>query len=252
MRLLSRNPAKRRNEWIVLAWTPIWMAAISTVMATRAFSRWGDLGHLALGLGLALPLWIAPFLSASPTEHGRPLLQRHAFRFAVWIALHTFLQTWFGTIFFFDHLGMEYHFPVTWTLHRTPLFLYFVTIAYFSTYYVALQIGERALRARFPAAPIVRIALRAVLCYSVAFGETFFMADESMAPYFLYRDRAFVLWVGSLCYGTVFLLSLPLIARLDEDDAPPPPLRGALAELLAANLIVFLCYDIYGSLFTPR
>ena len=69
------------------------------------------------------------------------------------------MQVWFGSDLFFDFLGMEYHFGVTWTAHRTPVFLYFMTIAYFSTYYAILQIVWRAFRTRFPDAPaLARLA----------------------------------------------------------------------------------------------
>src|SRR5688572_28516604 len=100
---------------------------MAVVVATRCFTRWGDTGHLLLGVGLALSLWVGPILLPASVEHDRPLLERHATRFAVWIAVVTFLQSYFGTLFFFYHLGMEYHFPATLELHRTPVFLYLVT-----------------------------------------------------------------------------------------------------------------------------
>src|SRR5205823_93917 len=100
-------------------------------MATQAFAHWGDLGHLALGLGLALPLWIVPLVT------GR---RGHIWRFNLWIGLFSLLQVYFGSALFFDVLHMEYKFPVTWIVHRTPLFLYPLTIVYFSTYYVVMSV----------------------------------------------------------------------------------------------------------------
>jgi cycloeucalenol cycloisomerase len=253
-RLLAEAEDKRQNELFVLAYSPIWMAVIGAVMLTRRPAVWGDLEHMILGVGLALPLWIRPFLPRGSAERALPLLDRHATRFAIAIAIVTFLQTYFGTMLFFDRLGMEYHFNVTWSLHRTPVFLYFVTIAYFSTYYVVFGLVERAFAARFPGASKgARLLVRVVIAYVVAFGETFFMANEVLEPFFFYRDRAFMLRWGSIVYGTLFLVTLPFFARLDEDDrAPRAPLWTVIQGALAMNMLSLLCYEGYSLLLRPR
>ncbi|MGZ3442063.1 MAG: hypothetical protein ACXVDD_21235, partial [Polyangia bacterium] len=152
--------------------------------------------------------------------------------------------------------GMEYHFPVTWTAHRSPVFLYPVTIAYFSTYYVVMQIVWRAFRTHFPAAPFVaRVVVLLVLGYTVAFTETSGMATDMMREYFRYRDKSFTLFFGSLCYGTIFVVSLPLVYRLDEDAQPDGrrTLRSLFWDACAANTVVLIFYAIYAALITrPR
>jgi cycloeucalenol cycloisomerase len=244
--LLATNPAKRRHELLVLAYSPVWMAAIGAMMFTRAFSRWGDAGHLAFGVALALPLWLLPLALPAPGERALPVAARHATRFTAWIALITFVQCAFGSELFFDALGMEYHFPVTWSLRGTPLFLYFVTIAYFSTYYVVMQVALRAIRARFPSAPApVLWTVRALVGYAVAFAETASMATAALAPWFLYRRPHFALLVGSAAYGTLFAVTLPLLERLDEERTGDPPLARALWDLCAANLIALLAYEAW-------
>ena len=248
LRLLAENPPKRRSELIVLAYTPIWIAVIGYLMLSNDFARWGDGGHLAFGIALALPLWTLPFLLRAPADRNRPLRELHATRFALFIALTTFVQTYFGTLFFFDQLGMEYHFPVTWLLHRTPLFLYFVTIAYFSTYYVAMQAVMRALQSLFPRAsrPALLLA-RAAVGYLVAFAETGLMSNDLLKQFFFYRDKNFALFLGSLCYGTLFFITLPEAQGLDERaDLPAPSLRQVAWDTLAANFIVLLCYELFA------
>ena len=96
-------------------------------------------------------MWVVPLVWPGAADRGIPLASRHIVRFNFFIFVWTFLQVWFGSDLFFDVLGMEYHFGVTWTAHRTPVFLYFITIAYFSTYYAVMQIIWRAFRTRFPA-----------------------------------------------------------------------------------------------------
>ena len=233
-------------ERFVLGYSAIWIAVVGGLEWTRAFSRWGDLGHLAIGVGLALPLWAAPFA----LERVRPLAARHASRFTLFIAISTFLQVGLGSQLFFDRLGMEYHFPVRLVLARTPLFLYFLTIAYFSSYFVVLMMAWRAFATRFPEAPRpLGWAVRALLSFGVAFAETFAMATPALAEWFRYRDRVFMLSWGSLAYGTVFFVMLPAFARLDVE---PRTLRRVTGEALFANLLVLVCYLLYSLVLQPR
>ncbi|HZS41404.1 MAG TPA: hypothetical protein VFF06_31460 [Polyangia bacterium] len=239
MAALSPNREKRRVEIAVLIYSPLWMAAIALVQHGHWFLRWGDGVHLAFGLALAAPLWLLAF--ASP----------HGARFIALITLLSFLQNYFGASLFFDAFGMEYHFPVRWILQRTPVFLYLVTVSYFATYYVALTIAWRALRTRFPNAPrAATVIARAILSYAVAFAETFAMANDSLRDYFSYRNPHAVMWFGSICYGTVFFLTLPLFYDLDEDPAlAPVPLRRSIWDLLALNMLILICYQLYGVIY---
>ena len=239
--------AKRWHERFVLFYSPLWIAAGAACMFGPWLGRWEDPGHLALGVGLALPLWLVPLVWPAPADRGRPLLERHGIRWSLWIAVHTFLQMYFGSILFFDRLGMEYHFRTTWELNRSPVFLYFLTLCYFSTYYAVFQRLLGLFDRRFPAArPGSRLLVRAGLCYATAFTETFFMGSEVMALFFRYRDRAFMLACGSLCYGTVFFVSLPLALRLDEREQPSAPIGEVLYRLLGANMLILVLYEIYG------
>jgi len=256
VRLLSSNPSKRWAELFLLAYSPFWIAAIGICEVTKVFAHWGDVGHLAFGLTMALPVWLIPLAWPGEADRGRPLHERHIVRLNFFLFVWTFLQVWFGSDLFFDVLGMEYHFPVTWTAHRTPVFLYFVTIAYFSTYYTVLQIAWRAFRTRFPSAPLaVQIPVLAVLGYAVAFTETAGMATQMMHDYFRYRDKAFTLFFGSLCYGSIFVVSVPLVYRLDEQAQPDGrrSLRSLFWDACAANTAVLILYAVYGALITrPR
>lgn len=256
MRWLSSNPSKRWTERFMLAYSPFWIAVIGLCEVTHVFARWGDVGHLALGLALALPVWLVPLAWPGDADRALPLASRHVVRFNLFIAVWTFLQVYFGSDLFFDFLGMEYHFPVHWVLHRTPIFLYFVTIAYFSTYYTVLQIVWRGFRTRFPSAsPAVQFAVLAILGYAIAFCETSGMATDAMRNYFLYRDKTFTLVYGSLCYGTIFVVSLPLVYRLDEQAQPDGrrTLFSLTWDACAANTVVLIFYAAYaGLIHRPR
>jgi cycloeucalenol cycloisomerase len=247
---LSNNPGKRWTERFVLVYSLVWIGVVVLVQVSRCFARWGDPGHMALGIGLALPLWLVPLFRAAPGDAGRPMVERYVTVFNVWIFLFAFLQVYFGSQLFFDVLGMEYHFHVHWIVNRTPLFLYFMTVAYFSTYYVVTGILWRAYRTSFPGAPaVVNWSVRALLAYAVAFAETFGMANDLLREYFFYHDKSFVLRYGSLCYGFLFFVSFPLVHELGEDPRRPlPALRRIAWDVLAANTLVLVGYAICGAL----
>jgi hypothetical protein len=76
----------------------------------------------------------------------------------------------------------------------------------------------------------------------VAFAETFSMANDALREFFRYRDRVFTLEWGSLCYGTLFLASLPVLDRLEKRTP-----RGIAWDTLAASSLVLVCYAIYGA-----
>jgi cycloeucalenol cycloisomerase len=231
----SRDPQKRRVEQLVLAYSPLWMAAIAIVQYEHWFTRWGDAGHLAFGLALALPVWLLALASA------------HGARFALLITLMSLIQNYFGAMLFFDAFGMQYHFPVHWIVHRTPLFLYAVTVAYFATYYVVLNVAWRALQARFPSRG-ARLLFRALLSYAVAFAETFCMANKSLQAWFSYRDPRAVMWFGSIAYGTLFFITMPLFYDLDERQ--PTSARRAIWDCLALNMLILICYELYSVAYT--
>jgi hypothetical protein len=90
---------------------------------------------------------------------------------------------------------------------------------------------------------------------TVAFCETSGMATQVMREYFLYRDKRFTLLYGSLFYGTIFVVSLPLVYRLDEERQPDGrnSLRSLFCDACAANTVGLIFYAVYAALVTrPR
>jgi cycloeucalenol cycloisomerase len=228
--VFAADPDKSWTERFVLYYSAFWISVVIVVMATQAFARWGDVGHMLLGVGLASPMWIVPLI----WKRGGA----HIWRYNLWIGLYSLLQVYFGSGLFFDVLHMEYKFPVTWILNRTPLFLYPMTIAYFSTYYVIMSLAWRQAR-KLPSLP--RFLALCAIGYAVAFGETAGMANEWLRGYFNYGDKWFVLSRGSACYGSIFVLSLPFVFRLDEDERPS--WSRIVMEVLAVQMAALIVYE---------
>jgi cycloeucalenol cycloisomerase len=243
VKLLSDQPQLRAFERLVLLYSPLWIGAVAAVMLSGALAHWRDPEHLMFGVGLALPVLLPPFLPAAlDLEREQPAERRYATRAVLYLAITTFVQMYLGSWLFFDRLGMQYHFHTSWEWNRSPVFLYPMTLAYFATYYVAMQVAVRALAV--PAAGPRRWLLLALLSYVVAFCETAFMATPAMTEFFFYRDKSYMLLYGSFCYGTVFFATLPGFLALDQ----PSSLGRVAFRALLGNAIALAAYGVYARL----
>lgn len=242
----SPRAAKRYIERLHLLYTPLWTGAVGVVLLTGAFRRWGDIGLMLLGLGMALPLLALPFF----TERERPLTERYATKAMLFLTLLSFMQNYFGAPLFFRFFGMQYRFNATFLGNGSPWFLSLMTVAYFSTYFAVMQAllrfaDRRIARAAPPLRTLLRTLACAVLGCSMAFLETLFMANELLRGYFAYASKTRMLTVGSLCYGTLLAIALPLYARIDEGEQPYP-LGRVLWEALGVNMLVLTVYEFYS------
>jgi len=235
----SRVAPERAFERAVLIYSPVWMAAVAVVMRSGMLAHWRDPEHLLFGLGLALPVLLMPF-TIGDVEHRSPVHQRYAARAVLYVLVTTVVQVLLGSWLFFQALGMEYRFHTRWVWNGSPVFLYPMTLAYFATYFVLLQLGARALA--LPETGARRWLTLAVLSYAVAFAETLVMATPILAEFFGYRDKRFMLLYGSFCYGTVFFATLPGFLRLSA----PRSLGRVALEALFANAVVLALYGAYA------
>jgi hypothetical protein len=239
---------KRAALRFYLGYTTLWVSGVIVVLLTRAFARWGDLGHMLLGLAMALPVWLAPLW----LERERPLHLRYGCKAAAYITLISFLQNYFGTPLFFQHFGLEYHFNATWKLNGSPTFLSLMTVAYFSTYFAVIELGLQivsSLLARLPSPWLKRAGwtvAAAAMSYAMALLETLFMQNRYLEGYFAYADKQRMMWTGSICYGTLLFFAIVMFVRIDEDKARPTPFLTAAFYALGANTLVMCAYEFYA------
>jgi cycloeucalenol cycloisomerase len=245
-RWFSANPAKAWGERFYLVYTPLWITLVAIVQHTEAFRTWGDVGHLAYSLAIFLPLWLVPLVAPAAADRGRPLADRYILKINVWLWVFAFVQSYFGTHYFYKVLGMRYGFPVSWELNGVPFMLYLQAFVYFTTYQVLINlVMRRWLTSSARPNPLVTVALLAALSFAMAFGETWFMAQDFMQDYFRYEDRAAMLRYGSIFYGGLFFIMFPFVFRIDERADAPTPMRQVVIEALGANMLMLLWYDLW-------
>ena len=257
----SSNPDKAWAERFFVAQSPLWMIAVALAMFTGWMQSWSELGYLLFGCATMLPAVLGPPL-LRPSARVR-LASQYWVQLNVWVAVLVVFGSYFGTHYFFDLMGMTYAFPVRWTFNaevvgRTPgavpVFMYPLTHAYFVTYYVGMGVAWRGLRAGLSLGPLGTLLALLLVCYATAFAETFFMANDALAHAFGYADRSRMLWLGSWGYATYFLIGLPMVARLGEDQdgkTTPRTLRQVIVEALATCMLILCALELWAKLIGP-
>jgi cycloeucalenol cycloisomerase len=253
-RWLSENPSKAWGEKFFLAYTPFWVLTMAVLMQTGVGGRWGDLSLNAAMLVIFAPLIVVPLWLRDELALGRPWWRTYWFKFNVWIGIFAGVGSYFGSEYFFDVLGMIYHYPqLTWRLdsvllgageQTVPLIMYPSAHFYFVTYHtIAVIVLRRARTSRFLSARWAWPPLVLVSAYGFAWMETYAMAGGAIAQQFAYRDLPRMLRWGSMFYACYFVISFPMIYRLDERAGENWTLGRVAVEALAAGMLLLFLLD---------
>lgn len=252
--LFSAHPGKRAVEKLWLSYTLVWGAVCAVVMVGGFAERYGDLELMLLGAGIALPAVLLPFWLRGDEERERPWHDTAAFKLTLSVVAFSVLLNYTQTPFFFDVLHAHFGFRSTLNIRHNPVFLYLMTIAYFSTYSVLLMMAYRASQHLLAGSPrLVRLLGAGLACLVVAALETVLNANPFTRHLYCFDDMTFALWFGSLAYGISFMFILPVWIGIDErpQSESEPALRRAgttwqhtLAFVLAAVYADSLALDM--------
>ena len=231
MRGFSNNPTKTFVELSWLAYFVVWSSVLGFVMVGGFALEWGDAALMTLGVSLFIFTGLSPLFFHSvlacgvlpsrllPPSLSKVKLADLAQVTAAMMAGVTSLSfglNWLMTPFFFDVLHMRYGFNVSIRIERNPVFLYFLTVPYFSFYSVLGCVGYRLATKRLNGRS--GIAVAAPIAFALAFLETLLMANPLIDNVFCYDDLLLVLTFGSLCYGVGFLFSIWAWIRAVPED----------------------------------
>jgi cycloeucalenol cycloisomerase len=123
--------------------------------------------------------------------------------------------------------------------------MYFNGAAFFVVYHTVAVILIRRIRtSRLNVSPAVSIVTVLGAAYCFAWAETYLIASDANKASFYYRDLAHMLRYGSLFYGCYFVVSFPMVARLDERPGECWSLWRTCTDALAAAMLVFLLLDL--------
>ncbi|HET8880699.1 MAG TPA: hypothetical protein VFM56_00860 [Solimonas sp.] len=269
----SKNPDKAWGEKFFLAFVPVFGVYNYIVLANGLLDT-GNFWNVAQNVLMwipycvLLPWWLR-------RNSGVPALRSYWFKYNVYMFVYVFFATYFHTEYFFDVLGIRYHFPhVSWyfdsallgpdeasalqTYRKVPPGMYFNAVAFFVVYHtIAVVVLRRVRTMTLNAAPLVRgllwIVTVAAASYFFAWAETYFyVASSQMSRANVwYVDIPRMLAIGSLCYALYFIVSFPNVYRLDEDAAQPWTVSRAAIEASAVSMIVLLLLDLFTWIVGP-
>lgn len=238
------QPGKLRTEQIWLWYTAVWGCLSGLTMLTGLANAWGDAALLGFGVVIGGLAALLPLVLPAPEERSMPLLQRASFKLVVSVVGFAFLYNYTQTPFFFDVLHMHYGFNSTINIRNNPVFLYFLTIAYFATYCALSLRILRFVRTRtLNWARALRWFAIALVPFVIAFLETALNANPFMASLFCYDDTALVLTFGSFAYGLAFVVALPVWFAIDETSERTLPLSHVCVAVCAAVYVDSLALD---------
>lgn len=232
-----------------LSYTLVWGAVTAATMLSGIAEHWGDVELMILGVSLALGAVVPPLVRPHPEERRLPFAQRPAVKLAGSVVGFSFLMNYFCTPYFYEVLHMHFGFAASITIDENPVFLYFMTVAYFATYLVLVCAAYRWARARLPE----RWGwLGGLSAFAVALLETVLNANPFMARLFCFDDMPFMLWFGTLSYGVCFCFTLPVWMRIDDaPDRSIAPGRVAV-EVAAAMMAIVIAFELLRHLVAPH
>ena len=251
----SDNRSKAWGERFFLLYTPFWKLGMAALMLLGAGGRGGDLGLNLAMLAIAAPAVVVPALIRDERDIGRPWFRSYWFKFNLWIAVFSAMGSYFGSEYFFDVLGMVYKYPqLSWHFDSTlvgsgeqsvPTIMYPSAYFYFLTYHTAAVLVLRRFGGLGPFARRWLWPVAILACaYFFAWAETYAMTQGSIAEQFYYKDLPRMLEWGSLYYAAYFVVSFPMVYRLDETGEENWTVGRTVTEALAASMLVVFLLDL--------
>jgi cycloeucalenol cycloisomerase len=250
-RWLSANPDKAWGERFFLAYSPVWMAVFGVYQRTRVGDAFGDVGNFLVTFAIFAPLWIVPLLRHRTT----PWRESYWFKFNLWILVYSAIGSYFFSEYFFDVLGMVYNFPhLHWTFDSVmlgsgkqvvPIIMYLSAHYFFVTYHTTAVVVMRRVRtSRLNVHPVVGAAVVALAAWFWARAEITLTTSPSIADQFRYEDMRWALRWGALFYASYFIVSFPMVYRLDERVDDRWSLGRTAIDALAAGMLTFVLLDL--------
>ncbi|HEY3698476.1 MAG TPA: hypothetical protein VGK97_04035 [Spongiibacteraceae bacterium] len=268
----SKNPDKAWAEKFYLFFIPVFFAYNAAIQNLH----WLDVGnfwHIVQNIGMwlpycvLLPLWLR-------RNSGVRWQDSYWCKLQIWLAVYVFFATYFHTEYFFQILGIRYHFqylspnlffdsyllgPNEATAlaeyKKVPIGMYFNTMAFFLIYHNGAVICMRRVRTMFanyspPARRISWIVIVLLSALFFAWAETFCYMTGNSAGIVWYENMPAMLKVGSICYALYFIVSFPNVYRLDEDGPSWTWSRCAIEASFVSMLTLFLL-DLFARLHGP-
>lgn len=212
---------------------------MAVVVVTGIYEHFCNWGYTIVGVLIVVPHIVVPAVLAPKEEKHLPWYDRFGLKQNAYMAAFGYVGNFFWTHYFFNLLDAKYTFCHTWNLNGVPLFLWFITQAYFLLYHTASNMLIRRFTA-LGSSRVTRIAIEVVVVLALSYVTALMEAVTiSGFPYYTIGNRAAFYTVGSAFYAIYFVVSFPAYYRLSPKDS----LFAAARNGLAAAMMVFIMLD---------
>lgn len=266
----SPNPDKAWMEKWLLGFIPVFLAYNALVQSmgwldTNTFWHITQNALMWLPWCVLLPWWLR-------RNSGVPWLQSYCFKANLFMFWWVFIATYVHTEYFFEVLGLRYHFPEVQAYfdsvligpdeagalaahQKVPLGMYLNSVAFFLVYHNSAVVFMRRVRALISGWG--SLARRLGWCLIVLFtsvfwawAETYFYITDDAAGNVWYENLDQMLLYGSLYYSLYFIVAFPIYYRLDEGEERWP-LSRVLLEASAVGMLSMLLIDLASQVMEP-
>lgn len=191
----TTNLAKKEFEIWALYYTCVWIGLFGCVVVFKFYEWCDEWGYMLICVPLDLPFLLQPILFPLPAEKHLPLFQRYSFKANVWLAIFSFIGSYWYTHYFYTVLGARYLFS-SHRLNDVPIALYFAAHFYFVTYHTASTLILRKIETTYAPGTMRTIFFWSsivVFSYFTAFMETL---SISSFPDYAFEDRNMAYTLG--------------------------------------------------------
>ncbi len=214
--------------------------------------------------------WV-PYLIILPAflrrNSGVKWYESYWFKLNVYMVVYVFFATYFHTEWFFEPLGMRYHFPSQhWYLdsilcgpdqstalahdQRVPLSRYFDTMGFFTMYHSLAIVAIRRVKNLTLGFSVIaqRIAFTLILIAASVFfawGETYFYIRNMVSTTVWYEDKTAMVSIGTSLYALFFLVSFPNLYQLDETVERKWSIWNCVVQASFVSMVALFLIDLW-------
>ena len=244
----AANKSKAYGESFILYYSTVWISVLAAIVVFGWYEQFSPNDYILVGLAIALPCFLGPFLFVGKDEAALPFSERYIVKANLFIFIIGYIGNHFYTHYFYDVLGMRYTGPLGpgmgLEINRVPVSMFLCTHPYFMTYHVLVTPLLRAIKSslqKYQACHFFFAITVVIIAFLTAFVETWTISGF---PYYTYPDFHEMLTKGSAFYGVFFVVTYPWFLRLDEDPKQPWAIGQVVIEALAAMMVVLLAADL--------
>jgi hypothetical protein len=256
LRILAKNPGKRRTEIVYFMWFAVTVPLQLLTMEHLSFEHPNDPVLLSLGGLMGAGALVLPVLLRAPEDRGKPLGDLYGVRMGLFLFVWAVIGGYVGTDPWYEVLHGHFAFNTELNPNGVPLFMLPMTIAVFGAYSVILgslyRVMVRGLeRVGGPLAHDTwwrHGALALLLAPLMPLIETLAYTSD----YYCFDSAAGKWGLNVLVYGSWHFAALLFYPRFDREPGEVTPLASVSVKAFATLGVLMSLMALITSEIAPH